>query len=414
MASSPILRSLAYRNYRIWFFGQLISLNGTWMQSVAQGWLLYRLTDSGFMLGLAGTLALLPSLVFGLLGGALADHLPRRQVLIGVKVVATLQAFTLGMLTLEGWIQPWHILLLALFLGLVQAIETPIRQAFVADLVARDDLPNAIALNSGMFQTARFTGPVMAGLLVAWVGEGPVFLVNAVTFLAVIIGLYAIQLPARNFSWPFDVSSHQIFAGLQYARQQRLVWLILCMVASVSFFGGSATVLLPIFAKDVFGHGSESLGLLMGMLGVGALLGALALARLRRVEKLNGRVAGAGVLVAAGWLAFASLESYWLALIVLPLVGLGTTTVFASSNALLQLSVPDDLRGRVMALYAVALHGMVSLGQLVIGWLADTLGAQYAVALGAGMLLGVVAFSGSSLRNAPLVSSPREKTSEGS
>ncbi|MGD8885544.1 MAG: MFS transporter, partial [Gammaproteobacteria bacterium] len=186
MAIFPIeiLRSLRHRNFRIYYLGQLVSLNGTWMQSVAQSWLIYRLTESGFLLGLTGTLTLLPNLIFGIYGGWLADRFPRQRLLIIVQALAMVQALVLGVLTVGGWVQPWHILILALALGLVQAVETPVRQSFISQLVEREDLTNAIALNSSMFHLARFIGPAIAGVLVAWVGEGPVFIINAVTFIA--------------------------------------------------------------------------------------------------------------------------------------------------------------------------------------------------------------------------------------
>ncbi len=379
MIRSHAFRSLRQRNFRIYYFGQLVSLNGTWMQTVAQSWLVYRLTESGLMLGLVGTLTLLPNLVLGLYGGWLADRFARRTLLIVAQTLAMLQALALGVLTIGGWVTEWHIMVLALALGLVQAVETPVRQSFLAQLVEREDLPNAIALNSSMFHLARFIGPAVAGVLVALVGEGPVFLLNAVTFLAVLGSLFALRLPTLPSSEYGARGASGIGKGLHYAIQHRLTRYLLAMVATVSLFGGSTIVLLPLFVADVINRGPESLGVFMGALGAGSLMGALMLAHQRNFELLERRVALAAIGVGAGLFAFSFNEFFEVALALLFVVGLASTTVFASSNALIQLAVPDHLRGRTMALFTVCLHGMVSVGQLALGAIADFLGAPLTV-----------------------------------
>jgi len=379
--SSHAFRSLRQRNFRIYYLGQLVSLNGTWMQSVAQSWLVYRLTDSGLMLGLVGTLTLLPNLVFGLYGGWLADRFARRRLLIIVQMLAMVQALLLGILTVGGWVAPWHILLLALALGLVQAIETPVRQSFIAQLVAREDLPNAIALNSSMFHLARFIGPAIAGVLVALIGEGPVFLLNSVTFVAVLASLFALDLPAMPDQDHAQRGLRTIWSGLHYAKQHKLTRSLLAMVATVSLLGGSAIILMPIFVADVFDHGPQSLGIFMGTLGAGSLTGALTLAHQRNFELLERRVALAGIAVGVGLFLFSLNVFYPLALGLLFVIGFSSTTVFASSNTLIQLAVPDYLRGRTMALFTVCLHGMVAVGQLALGACADFLGAPLTAAL---------------------------------
>jgi len=379
-------RALRHRNFRIYYLGQLVSLNGTWMQSVAQAWLIYRLTDSGTMLGLAGTLTLLPNLLFGIYGGWLADRFSRHRLLIIAQTLAMLQALLLGILTVTGWVQPWHILLLAAALGLVQAIETPVRQSFIVQLVEREDLTNAIALNSSMFHLARFIGPAIAGMLVALIGEGPVFLINAATFVAVLISLLIIRLPMVPLVEQGKGGVSGILSGLHFARQHPLIRSLLSMVATVSLLGASATVLMPIFVARVFEHGAESLGVFMGMLGAGSLTAALLLANQREFELLEKRVGIAGVAVGVGLAVFAFNEQYIPALMILYVIGFSSTTVFASSNALIQLAVPDHLRGRTMALYTVCLHGMVSVGQLLMGSIADLLGAPHTVMLSAAVL----------------------------
>lgn len=379
-------RSLRQRNFRIYYLGQLVSLNGTWMQSMAQSWLIYRLTQSGFMLGLTGALTLVPNLVLGIYGGWLADRFPRQKLLIIIHSLAMLQALVLGVLTIAGWVQPWHILLLALALGLVQAVETPVRQSFLSQLVPHEDLPNAIALSSSMFHLARFIGPALAGVLVGLIGEGAVFLVNAVTFIAVLISLFALRLPAMPAEQPDEPGLKGIWSGLHYVRRHKLIRSLLALVATVSLLGGSSMVLLPIFVVKVFAHGPESLGVFLGTMGAGSLLGALLLAQRRDFKLLERRVALAAVSVGVGLLMFSLNEVYAVALLILFVTGLASTTVFASSNALIQLAVPDYLRGRTMALFTICLHGMISIGQLSVGSIADILGASLTLGISAGIL----------------------------
>lgn len=385
--NANLFRSLRYRNFRVYYLGQLVSLNGTWMQSVAQSWLIYRLTGSGLLLGLTGALTLLPNLLFGIYGGWLADRFARRRLLMIVQMLAMLQALLLGYLTVSGQVQAWHILLLALALGLVQAVETPVRQSFISQLVPREDLTNAIALNSSMFHLARFVGPAIAGLLVAWIGEGPVFLINALTFIAVLISLFYLQLPPGLARPGNNRGLTGLWSGLHYARGHALTRTLLLMVATVSLLGAATAVLMPIFVADVFAGGPQSLGIFMGMLGAGSLLGALLLAGQRDFALLERRVAVAAGVVAAGLVLFALNRFYLPALALLFVIGLTSTTVFASSNALIQLAVPDELRGRVMALFTVCLHGMVSIGQLVLGSLADLVGAPLSAGISGALLL---------------------------
>jgi MFS family permease len=410
MNSSNIFRSLYHRNYRLFFLGQLVSLHGTWMQSVAQSLLVYSLTDSGFMLGLTGTVTLLPSLLFGLYGGLLADRFNRKKLLITVQSMAMIQAFLLGTLTLLGWISAWQIIGLAFLLGLIQAMEMPVRQSFVAQLVPREILHNAIGLNSSMFHVSRFGGPAIAGFLVAWIGEGPVFILNAFSFLAVIISMWFIDVPLTS-ARPGGVKiDRDLWAGVRFARGHAVVRLALIIVALTSIFGGATAVLLPIYASQVFQGGPENLGWLMAMLGVGSLLGALSLARRQTTEDLEKRIAIAGIAVAVGLMVFARNELYLVALLILPFIGFAVTSVYASSNTLIQFAVPDHLRGRIMALYSVCLHGMVSIGQLVLGSMADLLGAPMSVVISAAVLLISAGVVGNALRHAAVKSRASEES----
>jgi len=343
--------------------------------------LIYRLTNSGFMLGLTATLTLIPSLLFGIYGGWLADRYSRRNLLILAHTLAMSQAFVLGILTIGGWIAPWHILFLALALGIIQAVENPVRQAFIFQLVSRENLPNAIALSSSMFHVARFIGPAIAGVLVSWIGEGPVFVINGFTFVAVLVSLLSLQLPQRSVASEQSDGLSGIWSGLHYAWNHKLTRTALAMVATVSLFGSSTVILMPIFIVNVFNRGPESLGLLMGMLGSGSLIGALMLANKRDYQRLERRIAIAGIAVGIGLCVFAMNELYGFALGVLIVIGFASTTVYATSNAMIQLTVPDHLRGRIMALFAVSLHGMVSIGQLAVGSIADLISAPMTAGL---------------------------------
>lgn len=392
------LRSLRHRNFRLFYIGQLVSLSGTWMQSLAQAWLMYRLTQSGLMLGLAGAALMLPSLVLGLYGGVLADRFSRRHLLLAAQGLAMLQALALAVLTLGGWVQPWHILTLALLLGMVQAFELPARHSFVAQLVPRADLANAIALNASLFHASRLVGPAIAGVLVALIGEGWVFLINAVTFIAVLGSLLAIRLPqAPEEHAP---TAKGLRAGLSYARHHAPIRAALSMVAAVSLLGSSAAVLMPVFAVEVFGVGAGRLGALMGAIGAGALVGAFVLAGRRDPVGLERVIAVAGIGTGLALLLFALTPVFGLALVLLAGIGFCMTSVMASSNTFIQLAVPDGLRGRVMSLFSIALHGMVPLGNLAVGAVADLAGATWAVAVNGLLLMLAAAWLGRPLRAA--------------
>lgn len=390
------LRSLKHRNFRLFYIGQLVSLSGTWMQSLAQAWLLYRLTGSGFMLGIASAASLLPSLFFGLYGGVLADRFSRQRLLIAAQTLAMVQALVLAGLTLTGVVAPWHILTLALLLGIVQAIELPVRHSFVAALVPRADLANAIALNASLFHASRLVGPAVAGVLVAAIGEGWVFLLNGVTFVAVLAVLLMIRLPRVEGAAAPTV--HGLHAGLSYARHHAPVRAALGMVAAVSLLGSAAGVLLPVFAVQVFEVDAQRLGLLMGAIGAGALVGAFLLAGRRDPAGLERVIAAAGIGVGSALAVFAATPTFLVALPLLAAVGFCITSVNASSNAFIQLAVPDNLRGRVMSIYSVALHGMVPIGSLVAGAGADVIGPSWTVGIFGVGLVALALYLGRPLR----------------
>lgn len=375
---NPLLtRAFRHRNFRLYFAGQLLSLHGTWMQSVAQAWLVYRLTGSSFMLGLVSFLNLAPVLVLGLFGGAVADRHSRFRLFWVTQTLAMLQAFTLAALTLSGRVQVEHILVLATLLGIIHAFEIPARHALVAGLVERAELPNAIALNSSLFNLARFMGPALAGALVAWLGEGPVFVINGLSFLAVLLALAAMRpRPAMHVR---AGGSESPWAGLHFAwRQPALRW-ALSLVSLISLVGTPYLVLMPVFAREVFGGGAQQLGFLVGAAGFGALIGALRLAQREHSAGLERVIVISGLLSGVGLLLFSLANSLGLALAALPVIGFSITSLVAGTNTFLQLQAEDALRGRLMSLFSVVFLGFAPLGNLLAGSAAHQIGAPNTV-----------------------------------
>jgi MFS family permease len=365
-----IFRSLRHRNFRLYFLGQLVSLNGTWMQNVAQAWLVYRLTQSSFMLGLVAFCSLFPVLLFGLYGGVLADRFNRWRLLVLAHSLAMVQAFALAFLTLGGWIAPWHIILLSLLLGIIHALEMPSRHSFVAEMVPRKDLSNAIALNSSAFNVARFLGPSVAGWLVALYGEGWVFVFNGFSFAAILLGLLSMRLEPKPPRSGVGSAAAYVGEGLRFAWHQHHVRAGLLLIALVSVVAASTTVLMPVFAKQTFAGGSETLGILLGAMGVGSLLGALKLAQRTDHGGIDRSIGLAGVVAGIALLVFAGTGQVTLALPVLAVIGFCQTTLVASTNTLIQLLVPDALRGRTMSLFSMIFIGLMPLGSLTAGTLA--------------------------------------------
>jgi MFS family permease len=388
-----LLKAFRHRNYRLFFGGQLISVCGTWMQVVAQSWLVYRLTGSAVLLGLVGFCSQIPVLLLSPLGGVVADRYDRRRVIIAAQVAAMLLAFVLAGLTLSGQVRVWHIPVLAAMLGIVNAFDVPTRQAFVVDMVGKDDLINAIALNSSMFNAARILGPSLAGVLVASIGEGWCFFANAVSYLAVIAGLLFMRLDSQPRRRPLESTLARIGAGFVYVWQARPIRTLLLLVGLVSLVGMPYSVLMPIFADKILHGGPMALGLLMGAAGVGALLGALALASRRGVRGLDRWIALSTAGFGLSLILFSLSRSFWLSAALLVPVGFCMIGQLASSNTLIQMMVPDDLRGRAMSVYSMMLIGMAPFGSLLAGILAQHLSAPCAVAAGGGVcLVGAAVF----------------------
>jgi MFS family permease len=375
------MRALRHRNFQLFFSGQLISLVGTWMQTVAQSWLVYEKTGSSFKLGAVGFASQIPVFLMAPIGGMVADRVNRHRIVIATQVASMILALILAALTLTHTVEVWHIFVLAALLGVVNAFDIPGRQSFLVDMVGRDDLMNAIALNSSMFNGARVIGPAIAGLLLIKIGEGGCFLANGISYIAVIIGLLMMRVdspPRSKSESPLD----DIIEGFRWVSHTGPIRALLLLLGLVSLVGMPYTVLMPIFADHVLHSGAKGLGILMGFTGIGALLGALTLAVRTGVKGLGRLIsiccAGFGVSL----IAFSFSKLFWLSTSLLIPVGFFIMLQMACSNTLIQAMVPDALRGRVMALYSMMFMGMAPFGALLGGALADRMGAPVAVAVG--------------------------------
>ena len=385
-----LLRAFRHRNYRLFFFGQLVSLMGTWMQSVAQGWLVYSMTHSPLLLGLTSFAGQVPVFFITAFGGTIADRVNKRQMLIVTQSFSMLQATVLAGLTLAGVIHVWEIVALALSMGLINAFDVPTRQALTFEMVGREDLRNAIALNSVMFNLARIAGPVAAGVLIALVGEGVCFALNSASYAAVIASLIMMRLAPRA-KHPAKHPLHELAAGAAYAWRTRQIRVALMLVAISSCFGAAYIPLMPAVARDVLHQGSRGLGLIMSTVGVGALIGAYALARIHeRHLTLTPILASASFGVSL--ILFS--HSHWLPLSMLLTMPCAFSLMLlgGSTNTILQTVSADHMRGRVLAFYTMAFIGMMPWGSLLLGWVASRLGVSAAISLGGSVcILGAIA-----------------------
>ncbi|MFN2442538.1 MAG: MFS transporter [Thermoanaerobaculia bacterium] len=389
MPPIPALRALRHRNYRLFFFGQLVSLIGTWMQSVAQAWLIYRLTDSPFLLGLVGFSNNFPVFFIAPFGGMLADRMSRRRILLVTQTASMTLAALLATFTLTGIIRPGHILIFASILGVINGFDIPARQAFAVGLVGRDDLTNAIALNSTVFNAARVAGPAIAGVLVAAIGEGWVFLLNAASYVAVLASLLAIRMPPYVGAATSESRLRRMLGGFRFAGTTGPIRALLLLLVVISFTAMPYSILMPVFASEILGTGARGLGILMGATGVGALLGSIALATHGTVQGLGRWVARAALAFGLFLLLFSFSRDFRLSVALLIPVGFSMVVSMASSNTLIQAMVPEEIRGRVMAVYSMVFMGGGPLGALLAGALAQRIGAPATVA--AGGMLSIVA-----------------------
>jgi MFS family permease len=390
-----IFRSLKYRNYRLFFGGQSISLIGTWIQQIAMTWLVYRLTGSTFLLGLVGFVGQIPTFLLAPFAGVLIDRWNRYHILIVTQTLAMIQALILAFLFFIGTIEVWHIIFLSVLLGCINAFDIPARQSFIVEMVEKkEDLGNAIALNSSMFNGARLLGPSIAGVLIASTGEGICFLLNGLSYLFVIVSLILMKVKSKKREIQNPDVLKEIKEGFSYTFGFAPIKSIILLIGLINLIGMPYIVLMPVFAKEIF-HGSPyTLGFLMGASGVGALMGALYLASRRNVLGLEKIISLSAGIFGFGLITFSLSRLFLLSLVLMIITGLGMIMQMSSSNTILQTIVDDDKRGRVMSFFTMALTGMASFGSLLAGGLASFLGAPNTLMIG-GILcvLGALIFA---------------------
>jgi MFS family permease len=378
------LRALAHRDYRLFWAGQLVSLCGTWMQSVGQSWLVLELTNSPLKLGLIGTLQYAPMLLLSFVSGAIADRVRKRRLILGTQTALMCQAFALSALAWSGHVQYWHVAVLATCYGLAQTLDMPSRQSFVADLVGKRDIMSAIALNSTVFNGARVVGPAVAGLLVARYGVALAFFLNGLSFVAVITALLLMRTEGAPRPRGGTTMREEIVDGARYAIRTPVIALVLGLIVSVSLFVINFNTLVPLIARDVLHEGAHGFGLLMASLGAGAIVGALVLTLLGPDRPAVSIVIAGALVVCAATMSLAAVRQFWLAAAVLMIIGFAQIFFTATSNTALQVTAPDRLRGRVMSLYAMAFVGASPFGSFLVGFIAETLGVPTACAIGGG------------------------------
>jgi MFS family permease len=390
------ITSLRQRNFRLFLFGQMISLIGSWMQSIGQAWLVLELTHSAWQLGLVGALQALPILFLSIFGGVFADRWPKRRVLLVTQTAAMLQALLLWALIVTGSVQLWHIYVLALLLGITNSLDKPTRQAFVVELVGREDLPNAVALNSSLTTLARIVGPGIGGIIIAASGVSMLFLLNALSFLAVIAGLalvnprklHAQALPGSN-AGERQKTWQSLREGVDYIWKTPTVLVVILVVGLVLLFGSNFNVLLPLFATDVLHVGATGFGLLSAAIGVGSLLAALWLAWNNSAPTLRRVLIGA-LLFGMLEVVFAVSHSYLLSVALIASIGFMETIFAFQAITMLQTVAPDHLRGRVMSVLVLFFDGSLPLGYMLMGWLSALYGASIAMLIGALLSLLIV------------------------
>jgi MFS family permease len=371
-----ILRALHHKNYRLFFGGQSISLIGTWMQQIAMSWLVYRLTNSALLLGIVSFSSQIPVFLLASIAGVYADRWNRHRMLVATQTLSMIQALILAFLTLTGTIHVWQIIALSIFIGVINAFDMPTRQSFIVEIVDKtEDLGNAIALNSFMFNGARLIGPAIAGILIALLGEGVCFLINGLSFVGIIVALLAIKVPKRKKAAHSPRLWHDLKEGYSYAFGFAPIRYILLQLGLMSFMGMAYAVLMPIFAKDILHGGPHTLGFLMAASGIGALTGSVYLASRQTILGLGRLIAYASIIFGMGIIAFSLSTVLIVSLSMMFFTGFGMIVQIASGNTILQSIVEEDKRGRVMSIYTTAIIGMAPIGNLFAGALASWIGA---------------------------------------
>ena len=392
-----VFRALRYRNFKVFFIGQGISLIGTWMQYVAMSWLVYRMTNSALMLGVVGFASQIPAFILSPFTGVIADRHNRHKILLFTQALAMLQAFILAFLTLTENIAVWHIVVMGIFLGCVNSLDIPARHSFILEMVEeKENLGNAIALNSMMFNMARLIGPSIAGVLIAIAGEGVCFLINAISYIAVIASLLAMKMPARdNEKKEADYSMFEdLREGFNYAFGFVPIKAILFLLGIISLMGMSYAVLMPVFAKDILHGGPHTLGFLMGAVGIGSLAGTIYLASKKNIITLGRMLPAAAGIFGLSIIIFSFSHNLVFSLTLLFFSGFGIMVQMAASNTILQTIVDDDKRGRIMSFYTMAFMGMAPFGSLFSGMLASRIGVSNTLIIsGSCCILAAVIFS---------------------
>jgi len=379
-----LTRALRHRNYRLFFGGQSVSLAGTWVTRIATSWLVYRLTGSELLLGVTGFAGQIPLLILAPFGGVLVDRWNRHRMLVITQILSALQSLALAVLALTNRITVAEVIALQVVQGVINAFDTPARQAFVVEMVEdRADIPNAIALNSSMFNASRIVGPAIGGAIIAAVGEGWCFAIDAISYVAVIFSLLAMRLPAAAVARLREPMLRELRSGVQYVFGFAPVRELLLNVALIGTMGMPYAVLMPVFASNILHGGPHTLGLLMTASGIGALAGTVYLASRHTVVGLGKVIVVSTMLLSLGLMVFSQSHVLWLSMLALPLVGAGMMLQASSANTILQTLVDERLRGRVMAFYSVAVLGTQPLGSLAAGVLADRIGAPRTILLGA-------------------------------
>ncbi len=392
-AVSTRFRAMQHRNFQLFIAGQLISLIGTWMQTTAQLQLVWELTGSAALLGVFGFASQVPMLFLSSLGGYLGDHYNRHRAVIATQTVSMILAFVLAVLTLTNVVREWEVILIAFLVGVVNAFDVPIRQAFLVQMVGKEDLPNAIALNSSIFNGARVVGPAIAGFAMAWVGEGWCFFLNGLSFLAVIVALLMMRIDRTEIRPSEGSPLKSIIQGFHFAMRDVPVRSALLLLSVLSLFGLQYSVFMPIYANEILKGGKRMLGLLLSFAGVGAFLGALQFAARTHYKGLARWIAATSSTCAIGLIIFSQARTFWLCAGVLLVVGFAATSQMAATNTLIQNRVPDELRSRVMAVYATMFMGVQPIGALIAGGIARRIGAPYTLTVfGSLVLLGSLVF----------------------
>ena len=387
---NTIFRSLRHRNFRLFFSGQLVSLIGTWMQNVGQAWLVLEMTHSSFKLGVVSALQFAPMLFLSFFAGPLVDYFSKRKIIIVTQTILMLLAFTLAILDFTGVVQYWHVLILATLLGVVNTIDMPARQSFIIEMVGKEDLMNAIAMNSSIFNAARAVGPAIAGLIIGAAGTVLCFFVNGLSFLAVLWGLLLMKFESASASEPRTYHVvEDIKEAMRYIKTTPVVMITILLVAVVSIFATNFTVLVPIFARQELHRDAAAFGLLLSSFGAGALIGAVSLAVLSRHGPKPAILLGGGMGLSLTLIMIGLQNTYGITALLLALSGWCMVTFFGMANTTVQLNTEDRLRGRVMSVYTFTFGGLTPFGSLFAGTVAHWIEAPLTFALG-GLICGIV------------------------